>query len=601
MKFLPSWTKRIMHTTPKAVIWLSAISLSMNLTNSVRSSQGVAFALIFAAFIVASIIIRSTSLKYVMAAVAFIAFFNTLPELSFDQLVSVMYLPLVLLAFLLPSPIPTVLVAGYYLYYTPSYSPETPVELIRTMMIGVVINAILYLLLAFYFRNMKKENEINAELNVQLNEALGKLEHTAYYDILTNLPNRALLEERMNTELSKETPMAVLFLDLDYFKNVNDMMGHNAGDHMLKDVASHLMEVAAHSCFIARYAGDEFVLLFPFERREEIEQLAMKLIYSFRLPFRINQMEIYSTPSIGISLYPEDANDVESLIQCADRAMYDVKQGEKNGFRFFSSINNDDLLRQIKLENDLHSALSKQEIAIHYQPIVEMSTGTIRGVEALLRWTHPELGPISPSVFIPLAEQTGVIIELGEWVLEEACRQVRCWQRAGSAELTLAVNISIRQFKSSSFASTVRRILDKTGFDPALLELEVTESMMQNLKESVSILGELKRLGVKISIDDFGTGYSSLSVLRHLPVDYLKIDRSFTQEMTDATSAASIVKLIIDIGHSLNLQIICEGIEKPQEIAMLQQYGCDIGQGYYFHKPASAEEIGLVLHRATPA
>lgn len=601
MKLPQAWTKRLMHIAPNVVIVLAAISLSMNMVNSVNSSRGLVFALSFVGFIFASILVKKLSHKYVLAAVAYLAFFNALPELSFDKLVSVMYLSLVLLAFLLPSPLPTFLAAGYYLYFTPIYWTEEPVEMIRTMMIGVVVNVILYSLLAFYFRNLKKENAINVELNVQLNQAFGKLEHIAYYDTLTKLPNRELLKMRMAEELSKETPLAVMFLDLDHFKNVNDMMGHNAGDQMLQDVASHLSGTVGRACFISRYSGDEFVLLLPYKQREEIETLAEQLIRSFRTPFRIDQKQFYTTPSIGISLYPEDARDAGTLIQYADKAMYSVKRGEKNGFRFFSAIEGTELLRQVKLENDLRSAVSKREVAIHYQPLVEMSTGRIRGLEALLRWTHPELGPIEPSVFIPLAEQTGVIVELGEWILEEACRQARGWQRDGNPNLTLAVNISIRQFKSPNFASRVLQILEEADFDPALLELEVTESMMQNLSESISILGELKRQGVKISIDDFGTGYSSLSVLRHLPLDFLKIDRSFTQELTTAIPAASIVKLIIDIGHSMNLQVICEGIEKSQELHILQQYGCDIGQGFYFHRPSSPEEIGLILSRKSPA
>ncbi|MDK8181299.1 EAL domain-containing protein [Paenibacillus sp. UMB4589-SE434] len=473
--------------------------------------------------------------------------------------------------------------------------------MIRTIMIGIVVNTILYSLLAFYLRNLKQENAVNVELNAKLNQAFGRLEHIAYYDTLTTLPNRELLKGRMTAELSEGAPMAVLFLDLDHFKNVNDMLGHNAGDQMLQDVASLLSNTVGDSCFISRYAGDEFVLLMRYQQQVEIEALVDKLIHAFRTPFQIDQNQIYTTLSIGISLYPEDARDAETLIQYADKAMYSVKSSERNGFRFFYAIKSEDLLRQVKLGNDLRSAVSKREFAVHYQPLVEMSTGRIRGLEALLRWTHPELGPISPSVFIPLAEQTGVIVELGEWVLNEACRQVRNWQRAGNPDLTLAVNVSIRQFRSPKFVSKVFSILEETDFEPALLELEVTESMVQNMNESITILGELKRQGVKILIDDFGTGYSSLSVLRHLPVDFLKIDRSFTQELTTAISAASIVKLIIDIGHSMNLQVICEGIENQEEFKLLLHYGCEIGQGFYFHRPSPPEEIGLLLCRRTPA
>lgn len=601
MKLPQVWTKRLMHITPNVVIVFSAISLSMNLIRSVSSSQALAFALIFAGFILAAILVRPLLLKYMLAVVAYLAFFNALSDLSFDKLVSVMYLSLILLAFLLPSPLPIFLAAGYFLYFTPSYMPEVSMEMIRPIVIGIVVNTVLYALLAFYLRNLKEENVVNAELNAKLNKAFGKLEHIAYYDTLTKLPNRDMLERRMAEELSEGASIAILFLDLDHFKNVNDMMGHIGGDRMLQDVASLLSDTVGQSCFISRYAGDEFVLLMRYQHDKEIEELAERLLHAFRAPFQIDHKAIYTTLSIGISLYPEDARDAETLIKYANKAMYSVKSSEKNGFRFCSAIKSRELLYQVKLENDLRSAVSRKEFAVHYQPLVEMSTGRIRGLEALLRWTHPELGQISPSVFIPLAEQTGVIVELGEWVLHEACRQVRSWQIAGNSDLTLAVNISIRQFRSPKFASKVSSILEETGFEPDLLELEVTESMVQNLNESITILSELKRLGVKISIDDFGTGYSSLSVLRHLPVDYLKIDRSFTQEMTTAVPAASIVKLIIDIGHSMNLQVICEGIEKPQEFSMLQQYGCEIGQGFYFHPPSPPEEIGLLLHSRSPA
>lgn len=601
MKLPKVWTKRLMHLTPNIVIMFSTITLSMNLTKYVNSSLGLAYALVFVGFIFASILVRPVPLKYVLAGVAFFAFFNALPDLSFDRLIGVMNLSLILLAFLLPSPLPLYLVAGYLIYFTLSYSLEESMEMIRPIVIGIIVNAVLYSLLAFYFRNLEKENEVNVELNTKLNQAFGKLEHIAYYDTLTRLPNRELLKERMMEELSGEAQMAVLFLDLDHFKNVNDMMGHNAGDQMLRDVASLLRETVGHVCFISRYAGDEFVLLMRFQQEEEIEELAGRLLHTFRTPFQIDQKQIYSTLSIGISLHPKDASDAETLIQYADKAMYNVKSGEKNGFRFFSAIRSEELLRQVKLENDLRSALTKREFSVHYQPLVEMDTRRIRGVEALLRWTHPELGQISPSIFIPLAEHTGAIVELGEWVLSEACRQVKSWQSAGNPDLTLAVNISIRQFKSPKFASRVLRILEETDFEPALLELEVTESMVQNLNESITILGELKRQGVKISIDDFGTGYSSLSVLRHMPVDFLKIDRSFTRELTTAVPAASIVKLIIDIGHSMNLQVICEGIEIQEEFDMLRQYGCQIGQGYYFYRPSSPEEIELLLRRRTPA
>ncbi|MFF2889782.1 putative bifunctional diguanylate cyclase/phosphodiesterase [Paenibacillus sp. NPDC057967] len=595
MKWMQDWTNRLMKITPHIVIFLTAISLSLNMISSVSSSQGRMFALLFAVFIFASILVKPLWFKYCLSVVAFVSFFCALPELTFDKLISVMYLTLVILAFLLPSPIPVFAAGGYYLYITPISWPEESPEMLQAILGGVVINMILYSLLAFYFRNLKKENEANARLNAKLNEAFRQLEHMAYYDMLTGLPNRQSLMKHLDMDIVQQKQLAVLFLDLDEFKHVNDMMGHSAGDQLLRDIADHLRHFADSSCFVARYAGDEFVLLCSYRRKEEIADLAERLVRSFQNPFHIGHKHIYTTISIGISLFPEDAGEGETLIQYADKTMYSIKRGDKNGYRFFTDIKNEELLRQVRLANDIRSAIAKHEMSIHYQPLVDLKTREIRGVEALLRWTHSDMGPIAPSLFIPLAEQNGVIVELGEWVLEEACSQVKSWHEAGNSRLTLAVNLSIRQFKSLNFPSKVLSILEKTDFDPALLELEVTESMMQSVEESVPILNELKRHGIKIAIDDFGTGYSSLSVLGQLPLDYLKIDRSFTKELSSAASSASIVKLIIDIGHSMNLQVICEGIETGQEIEALLQFGCEFGQGYYFHRPSPPKEIERLL------
>lgn len=593
MKWMQAWTKRLMRITPHIVIFLTAISLSLNMLSSVSSSQGRMFALVFALFIFASILVKPLWLKYGFAVIAFVSFFNALPELTFDKLISVMYLTLVILAFLLPSPIPVFAAGGYYLYITPiGWSEESP-AMLQAILGGVILNMILYSLLAFYFRNMKKENVANAKLNLQL-------EHMAYYDTLTGLPNRQSLMKQIDLDIAHQKPLAVLFLDLDQFKHVNDMMGHSAGDQLLQDVANQLRHFVDSSCFVARYAGDEFVLLCTYQQKEEIADLAERLVRSFQNPFHIGHKHIYTTTSIGISLFPEDAREGETLIQYADKTMYSIKRGEKNGYRFFSDIKNEELLRQVRLANDIRSAIIKNEMSVHYQPLVDLETGEIRGVEALMRWTHSDMGPIAPSLFIPLAEQNGVIVELGEWVLEEACSQVKRWHEAGNSRLRLAVNLSIRQFKSLNFPSRVLNILEKTDFDPALLELEVTESMMQSVEESVLILHELKRHGIKISIDDFGTGYSSLSVLGQLPLDYLKIDRSFTKELTSAASSASIVKLIVDIGHSMNLQVICEGIEKGREVEALLQFGCEFGQGYYFHRPSPPDEIEKLLDLKHP-
>jgi diguanylate cyclase (GGDEF)-like protein len=592
------WIQRIIHITPTVTVYLASISLTMNMASSVsQSPMHLVVALIMGVMMLCSILSKQPVLKYVFCAVAFAMFLVAIPELSFYRLISTMYIILIFLSFELPSPYPPIIAGSYFLYLIPTYENVIPQDLIYPMMMGIVVNTILYVLLSFYLRSLVRENRSNKQLNKELNAAMGQLEQMAYYDTLTGLPNREKLKMQMKEELSKDgQKLAVLFLDVDRFKNVNDLMGHAAGDTMLQDIGERLCHTIGDRCFISRYAGDEFLLLYPYHDHDQLRSLADEIVDSFRKPYLVNHNQIYTTPSIGISLFPEDATNEDNLIQFADKAMYEVKSNEKNGYRFFSDIKSDELLRQVKLENDLRRGLEKNEFFIHYQPLVEIHTGEIKGVEALLRWMHPELGLIPPDEFIPLAERNGEIVPLGKWVLRESCKQVKLWHLSGHPEFTLAVNISIRQFKDSEFPTYMSQILQESSFDPTKLELEVTESMMQNVSESVAFLNRLKQEGVKISIDDFGTGYSSLSMLRQLPVDYLKIDRSFTNELTAVSSNESIVKMIIDIGQSMNMKVVCEGIETEQQLAMLKVYGCEIGQGYYYHRPSSAEDIEKLIY-----
>lgn len=415
----------------------------------------------------------------------------------------------------------------------------------------------------------------------------------AFYDALTGLPNRNKLRQHLNKLLTNpgNQMLAVLFLDLDRFKIINDTKGHSTGDLLLQKVAKRLKSAVPSDGLVSRLGGDEFIILIEDIDKKKVTEIAKRILDAFHAPIEIDQQEFFVTPSIGISIYPTDGEDEETLIKYADTAMYLAKERGKNNFQFYSSNLDDLTSRKMEIENGLRKALEQNQLMLHYQPQVELATGKIVGVEALIRWKHHELGMISPSEFIPLAEETGLIVPLGKWVLREACEQNKAWQNSGLPPIPIAVNISVRQFQDEQFVDFIMNTLDQVGLDPHYLELEITESIMQNIEKSTIILNQLKELGVKLSIDDFGTGYSSLSYLKHLPIDKLKIDKSFVDDIIHHMNQGAIVKTIIDMGHNLQYTVIAEGIEKEEQVKFLRENSCKIGQGYFFSKPLPPEKM----------
>jgi diguanylate cyclase (GGDEF)-like protein/PAS domain S-box-containing protein len=417
----------------------------------------------------------------------------------------------------------------------------------------------------------------------------------AYYDSLTGLPNRNKFKQYLNESI-REAPdqsIAILFLDLDRFKVINDTKGHSTGDIILEKVALQLKNVVKDKGIVFRQGGDEFIILLSNLNEQEVEETTGEVLHSFNSPIVIHEQEFFVTPSIGISIYPKDGADQESLIKHADTAMYLAKERGKNNYQFYFPELENASSRNMELENGLRKVLELKQLTLHYQPKVDLETLEIIGVEALIRWEHPELGMIPPSEFIPLAEETGLIIPIGEWVLREACRQSQEWEMSGLGIIPVAVNISVRQIKDDGFVDMVKETLSYLQFDPDRLELEITESIMQDFEKSTKVLNKLKKLGVIISMDDFGTGYSSLNNLRHLPIDSIKIDKSFVDDIMEDSNQVSIVKAIIDMSQNMNFTTIAEGIETENQVLFLKRNACQVGQGYHFSPPLP----GLLLEK----
>ncbi|PSL40747.1 PAS domain S-box-containing protein/diguanylate cyclase (GGDEF)-like protein [Planomicrobium soli] len=425
-----------------------------------------------------------------------------------------------------------------------------------------------------------------------------KINSLVYLDPLTGLPNRRLFHERLDQALNeaaeKENIFSLLYLDLDHFKLINDTFGHSIGDQLLVEATERLQRHATQEDLIARLGGDEFILLLPHAGRKKAANLARGLLKSFEEPFHFNGEEMFVSLSIGISRYPEDGKDQETLIKNADLALYRTKDIGRNGFHFHTSEMNEIVIRKSKLASSLRTGLENGEFVILYQPQIDLKTEKIIGVEALVRWNHPKLGTISPAEFIPLAEETGSIIPIGEYVLRKACQQSKAWQDAGLPPFRVAINISARQFTQTNLAETVKSALEESGLSPQYLELELTESIIQGSKSSIATMQELKKMGIHLSIDDFGTGYSSLSYLKLFPIDSLKIDQYFTRNIQVDSKDAALVDTIIRMGHNLNLNVIAEGVETAEQLDFLKSRLCDQAQGYYFNKPLPAEEISKI-------
>ncbi|GHC31881.1 putative bifunctional diguanylate cyclase/phosphodiesterase [Aidingimonas halophila] len=430
------------------------------------------------------------------------------------------------------------------------------------------------------------------------------LEHIANTDALTGLPNRTLFRQRLSTALARsqrqDKRLAVLFMDLNDFKTINDSLGHAAGDRVLQEFATRLTNFIREDDTVARFAGDEFIVLIQdLELPEEAARTAERLLRAMQPPIEFDNWKLHADPSIGISIYPDDSIRADELIQHADAAMYRAKT-EDLGYHFFDTSLTNQAMFQVRLGNDLRGALNRDQLFLHYQPLIDLRTGEWIGLEALARWQHPVEGAISPTVFIPLAERTGMITSLGEWALREACQQGRTWLDANLGFGHIAVNIAAPQLAHRGFASRLRHILQESGLPPHHLELEITEtSLMHFDHETIAQLREIRSMGISLAIDDFGTGYSSLRYLKELPVDALKIDRSFINGILDDHRDQAIIRAIIDMGSSLGFSVIAEGIESEAHGQAVQAYHCHRGQGFFFSRPADADTITRVLANQT--
>ncbi len=432
-----------------------------------------------------------------------------------------------------------------------------------------------------------------------------ELEFQARHDILTGLANRALLRERLEQAMAvtrrSGLPLWVVFIDLDRFKFVNDTLGHDAGDLVLKNVAERLRDATREVDTVARLGGDEFVLLLPQHGDGEPGAAILQRIQdAVAQPLQLGEYEFFLSCCMGVAVYPDDGQNADTLIKHADIAMYRAKEQGRGHWQFYASGMNAGTLERLGLESELRHALERGQFHLEYQPQLDLASGTVVGMEALLRWQHPQLGRIPPASFIGLAEEMGLITPIGDWVLRTACAQTRAWQLAGHGPLRLAVNLSARQFKQRNLLHAVAQVLADTGLEAAHLELELTESMvMHNVEQATAIMTNLKALGVQLSIDDFGTGYSSLAYLRHFPIDVLKIDKTFVSDITHSIDDAAIVRAIISLAHSLRLKVIAEGVETEQQLAFLRQHGCDQMQGYLFSRPLAAAAFEALLHEGS--
>lgn len=422
--------------------------------------------------------------------------------------------------------------------------------------------------------------------------------HMAYHDSLTGLANRSHFTELLTSAIAQaekvKGSIGVMFIDLDHFKHINDSLGHLVGDEILKKIASYLKETVRQGDVVSRQGGDEFTIFLPDIDREDVGLVAERIIKKLAEPVVLEHIEFYVTPSIGISMYPEDGKTVEELMKNADAAMYLAKKYGRNNYQYYTGELHQSILSRLELESDLRKALEEDQLELYYQPKVEISSGEIIGMEALIRWHHPTYGLIPPNEFIPLAEETGLIIDIGEWVMRTASRQGKKWHDEGHDELTVAVNISLRQFLQNKLYTLVEDVLEETGFEPQYLELEITESMTMDAAYTIEILDQIKQLGVLVSIDDFGTGYSSLSYLSNFPVDKLKIDQSFVRNL-DAKNQ-SIIKAIINVADSLGIDVIAEGVENEEHVDFLMSQSCTEAQGYFFSKPVPLDKVNVLLN-----
>ncbi|MGK7958894.1 MAG: putative bifunctional diguanylate cyclase/phosphodiesterase, partial [Crocosphaera sp.] len=430
------------------------------------------------------------------------------------------------------------------------------------------------------------------------------LEYRAFYDTLTDLPNRSYFDEKLEIALVKAKKnkhlMAILFLDLDAFKNINDSLGHKIGDQLLKSFAQRLSSCVRNNDIVSRWGGDEFTLLLPqINTPEDTINLAQRILDDLKKPFEVSGHQLYIKTSIGISIYPQDGEDGETLLKNADAALYRAKERGRNHYRFYRSTMTSKASLLLKLENLLYQALEEDSLCLYYQPQLNLLNNKISGMEALLRWYHPDLGHVSPSKLIPLAEKTDLIIPISLWVLKTACQQNKAWQKQGLSPIPIAVNLSPKQFQQPNLVDIVAQVLQETELEPHLLDLEITETaMMENIDVSQENLHKLRDLGVQISLDDFGTGYSSLGYLHKFPITNLKIDQFFIQTLQDNPQNLAIISAIIALGKSFELRVIAEGVETLQQLELLQQLHCQEIQGFWFSRPLKSVDATTLLSHA---
>ncbi|MGN7386052.1 sensor domain-containing protein [Sporosarcina sp. SAFN-015] len=454
-----------------------------------------------------------------------------------------------------------------------------------------------------YLSPIAKEGEIVEVVGTAIDisqriEAEKVIEHMAYYDYLTGLPNRRNFQEQLDRKIGNAgegESFAIMFLDLDRFKNVNDTLGHHIGDQLLIAVGERLCDCVQSEDAVARLSGDEFIILIDSTDKEQLASIASQIVEDISQPYFFNKQEIFVAPSIGIALYPNDGEEYSTLVRSADTAMYLAKEAGKGTFRFFTEELHAELMEKTFFEMELRQSLEKGQFLLHYQPQFDLKTGQIKGMEALARWKHPVRGYIPPMKFIPIAEENGFILPLGEWVLKTACAQAKAWQEHGFPPLRMSVNMSMRQFNQPSFVEDVLKILNETGLHPSYLNLEITESMMSDVTHCEAVLIELYNAGITVSVDDFGTGYSSFLYLSKFPLSHLKIDQAFIGELSKSNTA--IVKAIIDLAKNLELNVIAEGVETEEQETFLKQLRCNEVQGYLYSKPLPHEEIEQLLRQ----
>jgi diguanylate cyclase len=437
-----------------------------------------------------------------------------------------------------------------------------------------------------------------------LEAANQQLRHLATHDAMTGLPNRVLLDDRLQQAIAHADrdlrAFAVLICDLDRFKLINDSLGHRAGDELLQEVARRLNTVVRAADTVARFGGDEFVLIgTSIVDADDAAGFAARVMEVLQAPVRIADIDIHASASIGIAMYPEDGISTQSLLAHADAAMYCAKQRGRSNFQRYATGMDAGTEDRVQLESDLHNAVALDQFRLYYQPKVDIRTGAVRSAEALIRWLHPTRGIVSPADFIPLAEDCGMIGAIGGWVIREACRQTRAWQIDGVPTLRISVNLSASQFGDSGLVDSIRRELEDAALEARYLEVELTESVvMSDPEKSIAILEQLSSMGVLISVDDFGTGYSSMSYLRRFPIDKLKIDRVFIDEIVSRPEDASIVRAIVSLAHSLHLKVVAEGVETPAQLYFLKTAGCDEYQGYHFSRPLPAAEFERLVRES---